>query len=597
MNRKRRQLPKTCAPAIDPTDTGTTTTVTVTGQRKPKNRKTHPGIPDHSSHKLPPSTTTFKRWVLDSAWEQVVKGRPVFSEVEDRLNDHPGIHGQLRFDVLVYGLLLCALDSQNLFLRKAWIILRNLPTRTQRELGVIDHDGNRISYFQVTHRFKRAKEVIETIDKTMKGKDDQAVAAWIVEALIRNSIPDDMPPITKVVALDSTDIATWGRTSFKRNNKGKWKPHSVTDRDARAGHRPNRNGLAAGVFVGYDLHYFTDAIDSPTDPMRPRFIRSLALAPANSAKGKVTLGATQRLKEQTDFEVLAADRGYSLLKPTNWANHISTMKLAKLIDLVILDPRKNRIRGIYDGALLIDGRPFSPALPDELRYLPAFHRDMTEEERFALAARYDQRDQYGFVLSRIDNGKTRWVAPCRKGKVRCPLVPASLRKPLNRDTVHETMHPDRDNMPLCCDQTTITIPEAAFEGKLQLHAYGTTKWLNAYYQRNQVESANANLRTHRYNFQRGTIRLKGSYAHAIMLAIITVALNIKAALEWRSRTNMPQPHPDPEVEADRQHLAALKLAKANKAAAKTKAAHRYRTRKHKPKTPAPDPATGDTNAN
>ena len=512
-------------------------------------------IRPHNTHELPDAANVPTKWVRDTAWELVQRCDRIHT-IETMLNVHPGRNGSPSFVVLCYGIMMLALQNKDLQLRQVWCTLRNLPTNQQRALGIIDPDNDiAISYDQTTHRFARGRHIVRQVDHQMRDADDLAVAGWLVEQIAERSIPDDMPPPTSMMALDSTDIETWGRTSFERID-GDWKPFSPTDIDARGGHRPSRNGRKAGVNIGFDQHFFVDTIVGNTGDPQPRFIRSCAFAPANTPAGAVTLAAMKRLHDKTHFTDLVADRGYSRLDPDNWFNHVNQLGINVTIDLIIHDPQRNRLRGIYDGALLIDGRMYSPSMPNHLRFLPAHHKDLTAAQHQQLAEQYDLRKPYAFIRNKsINPFQTRWIAPCQRGKIRCPLVPSSMRNPTDRPTNHPSETPDTDNKPTCCMQTSITVPLEAFEGKLQKHAYGGTKWTAIYYQRNQVETANSNLKYHRFSMRRGTIRLRGAYANAILIAFAVAAVNILTAREWRRRSNMTEPHPDPTVEHERARLA------------------------------------------
>jgi hypothetical protein len=406
-------------------------------------RRTAPtAVPrQRTSHHASSVASVPSTWVIAEARRFAdINHRAIIRPIQAKLDDHPGETAQLPWRSLLIAYLILGLQGgQRMHTRQAWQVLLSLPEKTRRQLRVID-DKHVVTYAQITHLYRRVVKVAAdlTTDADPDGHDGPAFMSWLVEQLIAGSIPKDQP-LSKNVAVDSTDIWTWARTVYeddsaptKGKRKGSPKGKTPTDPDAGRGHRPSRNDWSAGVFSGYDAHLFVTARDS--NERVPLLIESMAFTKAGANRGNATMPTLTRLHERRPIETLYADRGYSMLTWEYWGEPLAQLGIQHYIDYSTDQRNKT---GVIQGALLLDGWLYSPSLPEGLKKLDPISTGLNAAERASRIGRFDERAQYAFREHNRDaDGYLRLKAPCHAGQVRCPLVPSSLGLSLKRPTVN-----------------------------------------------------------------------------------------------------------------------------------------------------------------
>jgi hypothetical protein len=454
------------------------------------------------------------------------------------LDDHPGSQAQLPWRTLAIAFMVIALQgTDRMHLRMAWRTMLAMCPKDRQRFGIEDDNGHMVTYRQVEHLFRRVRGAVEVMNPEHQDDDDPALAGWITRSILQSARPDDLAE-TNHKALDGTDIASWGVGRYVTRD-GKTEITTPTEPCAGVGHRPPRNGIAGGVFCGYELHYLVDVPDDTTGRV-PEMIASMSVVPAGTNRAVATMAMIRGYHERQPVNVLIVDRGYTMLVPESWSYRLDKLGIGQYMDLAQVQHKA----GQYEGAIMLDGWLFSPSIPARLRTIAPHTAGMTTENRKKLAALYDERDRYAFRIHSapdITNRTIRLVPPCRVGAVRCTLVPISMRKPAHdRPTVTPP-----DNPGICCQQGTLTVPLTVFRGLRQHNVrYGTTDWVRQYFRRVHVETVNSLLKTHYANGSRGFIRIRKGIGVALLLAFVSAAIMTTSARAWRREHGLAEPTPD-----------------------------------------------------
>gem|GEM_PF-5111200 len=194
----------------------------------------------------------------------------------------------------------------------------------------------------------------------------------------------------------------------------------------------------------------------------------------------------------------------------------------------IFDPNKVLRKGTTSshGKLIRDGDEFCPSTPEALRDLPSLAEHMSEADRTALEARYDERAKYMMARVSYSDGRVRSMCPAMEGKVVCPQRPKSMN--IQDPTVPEVVPPK--SLPKCCVQTTTsTKVELLRRSRQGRRPYGTTDWGRIYRQRNRTESFNAMIKHNVGNLaERSWCRVFGRCQVGLLFGLKMMAANIRS---------------------------------------------------------------------
>lgn len=385
-----------------------------------------------------------------------------------------------------------------------------------------------------------------------------------VTSIVTAAIPDHIKP-TMHAAVDSTDVETMCKRQSWSNqdpdvaddhlppnpveekrrtiNRPGWpKVSPITgrnqhtkDESASEGWRTRNNAPGDEVFVGYDLHLITD-MASPDEPHATPFIRGMALRPAGTLKSGAGLAALRGYTAcHGKPKHLIGDRGYSYLKPTNWANYLLDFGIPTTIDL---HTKQRGVKpGPFPGTIWVDGGLFADSLPKSLRALPAFTIAMSQEKKDALIQQYEARRPYLFEDHGrpLPNRRQRVIGPAARKKVRCINTPASMR--LSPAKAPRTTC--RKGDPCSCGKALTLGAEHGTQMR-QEHPFGTRKWAKSYNRRTSVERGNAMVKEHHGTIQRSTVRVIGEIKVALLLAFMVGCANFRCARN-QGRGDAPAP--------------------------------------------------------
>lgn len=281
------------------------------------------------------------------------------------------------------------------------------------------------------------------------------------------------------------------------------KQHTA-DPDARAGYRTGTDGRDGALYVGYELHLIVGA----------------SAEPAGSHRGEAVVGPIlDHLEDNPNLQEVVVDGGYSLAKPSRFANHLRAAGL----DIVYkaashqLGPKPLR-----DDTFLLNGHPESETLPERLRNLPLAPIDASNAEREAFEEPYNRAARYRYTQHGKPgpNGTVRYRSPIDAGRLRDRNTPATMRQSRTKPLV---------------DSSPFGIHQATFRATLdELPLYspymtGTTAHRVPYNSRRQiVESVNAGLKDGTFvDIENGCCRRFETHNTRLALAATLVGCNIR----------------------------------------------------------------------
>jgi len=173
--------------------------------------------------------------------------------------------------------------------------------------------------------------------------------------------------------------------------------------------------------------------------------------------------------------------------------------------------------------------------PAALLELGPLHRGAGEDETAAHDAKAAElaRHKLGAVSGYDQDGYRRVSCPAARGKLRCPLRPASMALEHTRpEVISPPEHP-----PTCCEQQTIMVPPEVNAKTAQKHDYPSPEHRRSYARRSAAERAYATVKDPASNdISKGWCRLTGLAPIALFVASVFVARNLRVADAFAART-------------------------------------------------------------
>jgi len=493
-----------------------------------------------------------------------------------------GPRRQLGAHAVLVGILLSISTAKVAHLASAYRALCDLPIADQIRLGVARHTRNGLktaSYRQLEHSFTQMMAPIdsspvpsfrgvaptgraEALAKRRKGVESACKEAMLVavgDALLEASIPEKHRA-RRCLAVDWTDHETWARPKDKASRS------LSADPDAAWGHaKRNAPGAKDGLFFGY---YAQVAVMAPEEGEKgdPEFICRVVLKSAGVEPADEMAGLLERMAGTgagpTD---VLADCGYSF--KTGFSSRLRKIGADPVMDL---HPFDRGPKGTFEGAVCANGSLYCPAVPEPLLSLGPLERGAAARVVEAHDRSCAELDRYRFApLQGPDiDGYERVMCPASAGKLRCPLVEASLTLSFNRPSIAEPpLLPPR-----CCRQASITVPPSINDKTRQKHPYPSPRHRRSYARRTAAERAYARLADPAgEGVRRGWCRLFGTAKNALMYSLAAVVHTLRIS-ESRERQDQ---------------------AEARRAAFGPSDQTRKRGRRHEPKPPSEVPVRDD----
>lgn len=462
---------------------------------------------------------------------------------EDGSRQTRGRPRALSIRTLLLGLALCAIDNRELHLVRARQILSSLSHTDCRILAIPAEEASRLGHLtdrQVSylwcriisvvdpspHFSKEAKKAHDALD-TEPGEPKpvfeparldalQSMLDRLLEAsLLDIDLPDRQ---TKTYAVDWTYVESWAR--LRRATQ------PSPDPDASHIYITARSGNPKYNIYGYKLHAVIRT-RKPGQGRVPYLAERITLTPANVDPQTQVMGVVRDLVAEQRIDTLISDRGYTFSKAERWALPLKEMGVEPVLDL---HPDQRSTQGSYDGALMIDGGFYCPAMPQSLHHIERLDQFAKKAEREKFFADIERRQLYEFRNHGVPGpGKPqRMKCPAAAGVIRCPLKPASQNLPYT----YPTAYPDpglQSDPPTCCAQTTISVPVEIQANTRQKLTWGTREWFDVYGRlRPSVESFFGLIKDPgKEHMSRGRIKMMGLAKTSVMVAFWAAAANLR----------------------------------------------------------------------
>jgi hypothetical protein len=227
---------------------------------------------------------------------------------------------------------------------------------------------------------------------------------------------------------------------------------------------------------------------------------------------------------------LGADRGYTQVRPEHF--HLPARALGYR---VVMDYKETELgrQANSDGAVLVDGCFYCPAMPEDLVAASVDWRRGTID-----AATHDARiaARASWRLPRKEgpdhDGYERFSCPTLGGHLCCALQPASANSVGAVPVLHPPQRPDK-----VCTQSSITIaPDVGARFRQDL-AFESPQWARIYATyRNTIEGLNGYVKdtAHESLQSPGRRRVRGIAAQSLFVALLLMAANFRKIAAYRN---------------------------------------------------------------
>ena len=408
-------------------------------------------------------------------------------------------------------------------------LLNRLDPITKRRLGVYHRI---VTYRQVQHLFA-------VISEAVYNPDDKIDASFIEFDQLTNAIATKgahpAAVHVKSLAIDASDIPSWGtsRYLFNYDKKGNYVGNvlRVTDPDAHWRSKDNPEGKTS--FFGYDLSVAVGVREEngPAVPLAVKAVRLRAATYKTTDMGLACIG--DAAARQGGLGDVLVDRGYTMTK--DGSDFI--LPVRALGGEPIFGLRDDQIgsSGTLRGAVIIDGRPYSPSMPKKLYRIKQAKHLQTYQPNPQVVAEYEaaikERSVYALLPhgARRPNGSQVYMCPAAAGKLRCPLVPTSL---LTFGKLPAANPPKQARPGSVCSSKfrTFTAEELPLS---QRHIFGSTKWRKSYSRRGEVERHFARAKDYsQENLRRGAIRVMGLVKTGLLISFALASINRRLTLSF-----------------------------------------------------------------
>jgi len=350
------------------------------------------------------------------------------------------------------------------------------------------------------------------------------------------------------ISVDGTDITTWAtdkniHAQFVDPTTGEvgWaKTRKVTDSDA--GYRGSKDVDGKASLFGYELTVAVsvkdvNGPDVPRTTLAARFRPVAKSDPRDAALASITEVAMRR----GALGDVLVDRGYTQSK--HGRDFLTPVR--RLGGEPVFDLKENQVGVSHSvrGAVVIDGRPYSPSIPTRFRniarpssagtgvYMPSPLEIKKYEE--AIAA----REVYSLVPhGKIrENGTMAFQCPGAAGKLICPLQAPFSKAQVGAMPASKPPKKARPNT--VCDSRYRSFDIASELPLYQRDVFGSTAWRKSYGRRGtSVEPHFGGLKDEASAaYRRGKVRVRGIIKTGLLVAFALATTNRRLALSWEAR--------------------------------------------------------------
>jgi hypothetical protein len=492
---------------------------------------------------------------------------------------------------LLVVMFLCARLGLPMLVTVWMAVIRSLTPAARRSLGLPDvpprsqRNGRRAYYRNLRTRFHATERLMDFSylpkNRRLKAEDfDRYVAErlreltpervevlrarqeWFINRILRISHRAVPPELWKLwrggAAVDATPVETFAKGP-KREPKSKkrkdrkiliWSADGQGGWYVREGDHGDVNWLEDGseptkVMYGYEhTHVFMAASTKDERGLFPKLLLAMPAphipgeSPGRNGFRGLELAIEAASEAGKAIHLVAANNAYVNADAEQFAIPLRNLGIDLVIDY---NARQLGKRGSHDGALMVEGWWYCPAMPEDLI-------NATEDLH---AGRIDWKTYQRRLADRAPFEFRQKAAPKADGSVRlmCPaagVAPTArcVHKRLSQSRRHlgkrrvDLNHLLAKNPPKACRQQTITVPATARGRFEQPFRYGTEAWRLPYQtMRSTNEGGNGiNKDAARQNLQSAQRRrIRGQAANALMTCFMLCAENLRLIGSWASK--------------------------------------------------------------
>jgi hypothetical protein len=472
----------------------------------------------------------------------------------DGANKKPGRPRGLPVKALFIALQMMA-SQGGFFLNDVPKVINAFSPALKKRLGLNKLGARAITFRQVGHLMSRIDHVLrQEFEEKDYGDDSRFRDFDHVFSALATAGAHDEAGNSLSVAVDASDIATWG--TIKNVRKPVFDPetgelvmndegHPIYEvykknTDLDAGARGNDDASHKKGMFGYYLTAGVSVRDVD-GPEVPRALVGARFRPANHKNTEMGFAVVGDVAQKRGrLGDVLVDRGYTASHHGNdFITPVRAMGGEPVFDL-----RQDQVGqgGIKHGAVIIDGRPYSPSISKEFRkkVLPPSSKgtnvykpnptELAEYQAFVEA-----RSVYALVpnRSRRDNGTMVFQCPGAAGRLLCPLQ--APRSPARKGTLPADKPPATALADSVCssryksfDMTELPL--------YQRDIFGSKKWFDSYARRgSSVEPYFGALKDDAAEgLRRGRVRVRGLIKTGLMVAFALASTNRRLALSFEA---------------------------------------------------------------
>jgi hypothetical protein len=491
----------------------------------------------------------------------VIDSSGVPEYLESLLVRRTGRPRSLSVRALLVALFLLAVDGRALHLKSATkLLFARLPAHWQKALSVTGEAGTTKAllarYRQVRYLFHLALSVIDpsvevrnrVLDKEtaarMRRKLSEAetkerrrrlesVVTMLVQSSVEVLSDTELAGFDGSVGLDATPVPLYSRGPSARAGTTASDPDGgwyVREGDHRDVEGPGGKKLRKLVWATEET-IVTMGRPPGAIPQFPNLILALALGRPGADPAGTAVRLLGYVRERGyKAGLLGADRGYTQCLPARF--HLPVRALGYSL---VMDYKENELgtQANSQGALLVDGTFYCPAMPAPLVRASAEHRaGVVDDETYK--ERLEARRCYRLLRKEgpDKDGYERLACPAlgAHAKVCCQLRPAE-----GRLGAMPVLSPP-EIPPRICTQSAVTIaPDVGARHRQDL-AFGGDEWARTYAAyRNTIEGQNGYLKdnAHEALAAPDRRRVRGIAAQSLFCGLLAMAANVRKIAAFR----------------------------------------------------------------
>ena len=412
--------------------------------------------------------------------------------------------------------------SQHLTVRQTRYLFRRICT-------LLDYSPHTTPGLTSEERDAREDELFALLTATIRAAIPDGIGLAAAMAIDGSSAPTASRPGSRAPSAEGESDYRGDNSAFARQSTG------ALDPDARWAHETKTHEKGTDQTFGHSLIAGVGVYD-PKSPFRTlHLVQAMTITPNGYNNPAPTLRMLDAyISDERPLTDLLSDRGFSNWDEKTWANELLRRDIDQVIDInekdrgARLDPES--------GALLIDGWPYLPWVPERLRQIPRPTRlklvkpkEGAKPKKLLTYAKLSA-ELVAFRTAQAELAKYAFIANTSRSKdgSRQFKVPTYQRE---RATAAQRKKK-------VFWQPTIVLG-AKVGAKLRQHErWGSDKWIEKYSCRTFIEGFFGAFQSRDGEaVRRGWIRVVGITATALMTALAMVQYNLRIVRKWARKNN------------------------------------------------------------